>query len=119
MVPEAPVDDEDHTLGALIARVVVDAKAYIGAEIALYREQATIVLGGVRGAAVMIGIALVLAIGASMLLLVALMLALAPLIGVAWSALLVALLSAAVAGVLGWLAARRVSAALSQLGKGR
>ena len=112
----APLAEEE-SLGGLVTRVVDDAKAFVRAEVALYREEAGAALGEAKWLAVMAAAALILAIGGGVLLLIAAVLALGSLIGDGWAALVVALASLGVAGLLGWLAAKRARAAFTKIGR--
>lgn len=99
---------QDESLGALITRVVDDAKAYVGAEIALYRAKAMVWVGTIKIVAILGITALVLVNAAVIALLVGLILTLQTLVGPGWATLIVVAVTLAIAGLLGWLAAGRI-----------
>lgn len=106
MTPDLLPPDEG--IGALVTRVVDDAKAFVAAEIALYRAKAMVWVGTIKVVAILGVTALVLVNAAVIALLVGLILTLQPLVGAGWATLIVVLATLAVAGLLGWLAASRI-----------
>ena len=106
MTPELLPPDE--SLGTLITRVVDDAKAFVAAEIALYRAKAMAWVGTIKVVAILGVTALVLINAAVIALLVGLILTLRTLVGPGWATLIVFLGTLSIAGLLGWLAAGRL-----------
>lgn len=105
----APKDDG---IGGLIVRLVEDGKAYVGAEIGLYRA---LMAERARDAGFAAGFALaavLIAQAAMFALLVGLMLVLAPMIGRGWATVVVVFAALALAGLLGWLAYLRLAEAI-------
>ena len=98
---------EDEGLGALIARLVADARAYLDAEVDYWRTVALGRLGDARSGLALGGAALVLALAGAIALLVGLEFALAELVG----HLLAALILFAVAMGVAWATVRRARAA--------
>jgi len=100
------------TLAALFSRLAEQVRTLIRAEIGLYRAEAAwraVSLGWAAGFA--FG-ALALVQALSVALLVGLILALAPLWGIGWAVAAVTLGGLAIALLLGWLAYRKIAAAL-------
>ena len=100
---------EEESIGELLGRLVEDGKGFARAELGYYRTLAT---GKLRAAGLGLGLgvaALVLAGSAVTALLVGLILALATLVGPGWSTAIVIVGALALAGLLGWLAYRRLS----------
>jgi hypothetical protein len=109
------VRQDDHGAGATIVQVVEDAKAFASAQVALYRTQAEVRWSIAQGGLIFGSAALVLALSAVTALLVGLILALATLIGPLGATLAVVAVTLVVAGVLGWLAAKRFSRAFGEI----
>lgn len=98
----------DESIGTLITRVVDDAKAFVAAEIALYRAKAMASVAPLKMVAILGVTAIVLVNAAVITLLVGLILTLQTLVGPGWATLIVVLGTLAIAGLLGWLAAGRI-----------
>ena len=98
----------DESLGTLITRVVDDAKAFVAAEIALYRAKAMSWVGTIKVVAILGVTALVLVNAAVIALLVGLILTLQTVVGAGWATLIVVAVTLAIAGLLGRLAAGRI-----------
>jgi len=113
--PEAtgePIAERRPTLGVLFRRLAEQVRTLIRAEIGLYRAEAAwraVSLGWAAGFA--FG-ALALVQALSVALLVGLILALAPVWGIGWAVAAVTFGGLAIAALLGWLAYRKIAAAL-------
>lgn len=99
---------DDETIGALIARAIVDGREYASAELAYWRTLALDRLSeGVR-AAIFGGAALVFALAAIIALLVGLIMTLTPSVGAGFATLIVVVVTCGIAGILAVLAMRHV-----------
>jgi hypothetical protein len=96
--------DQDDSIGALLQRLVDDARHYADAEISYYRTLARSKLRDARAMLWMGAVALVLAQAAAVALVVGLVLTLSPLVGPGFATLIVVLAFLGVAGLMGWLA---------------
>jgi hypothetical protein len=101
------------SIGALVSRLVADAKAVAAAEIALYRAKSVSWLAQTKTIAIFGVAALILANAAIIALLVGLILTIQTLVGPGWATLIVVLGTLVIAGLLGWLASGRVSRLLA------
>ncbi|MHA6723051.1 phage holin family protein [Sphingomonas sp. RS2018] len=98
-------------IGATVAQVAEDAKAYAAAQVELYKTVARVRIRAGKSGIVFGVLAAVLAIAAFGALLVGLILSLATLIGPLGATGVVVIATLAIAGVLGWLAGKQLSAA--------
>lgn len=103
----------DEGLGDLVSRLVADARTYATAEAALLRETATSRARAARGGAVMLVAALLLVSAAVTALIVGVLMTLAEAVGPAWATAIVVVVTLVVAGLLGWLGARKLSNGLA------
>jgi len=101
----------DVPMGQLFSQLVDDGKRYARAEVELYKAKAADKAEPVKWAAIYGGAALTLALSAVTALLVGLILALETLVGPLAATLIVVLVTLAVAGLLGWMAYKRVAEA--------
>jgi len=102
----------DHDgIGTTIVQVAEDARAYATAQVDLYKAIATARLGAAKGGLVFAAVAAVLAIAAVGGLIVGAILALATLVGPGWATLIVVGVVLLIAGILGKMAATRLSRA--------
>lgn len=101
----------DVPIGQLFSRLVDDGKSYARAEVEFYKAKATDKVEPVKWAAIYGGAALTLALSSVTALLVGLILSLEPQVGPFAATLIVVLATLALAGLLGWLAYKRVSEA--------
>jgi hypothetical protein len=111
-VTEDPIAPARPSLGTLLTRLSGQIRTLIRAEIGLYRAEAAwraVSLGWAAGFA--FG-ALALLQALTVALLVGLILALAPVWGIGWAVAAVTLGGLATAALLGWLAYRKIAAAL-------
>lgn len=99
---------EEESIGTLIGRLVEDGKSYAHAEIGYYRTLVASKLGEAKLGLIFGLAALVIALCAVTALLVGLILSLATLVGPGWATLIVILAALALAGLLGWLAYKRI-----------
>jgi hypothetical protein len=102
-------------LGDTIVQVVDDGKAYAAAQVALYKALALARWRIAQGGLIFAAVAAVLGLSAVTALLVGLILSLAPLIGPLGATAVVILATLVIAGVLGWLAARRIGEAMGTI----
>lgn len=102
-------DEDRPTLGELFTRVGVEASAFMRAEIALYRAEATHKIISAGGVIALFLAAFVLAFGAVIALLVGLVIALAKPIGVWWALAVVVFGALALAALLGWIGSRQAA----------
>lgn len=109
---DTPPGGSDRPIGELVSQLVDDGKAYAQAEIDLVKAIAADKAAVARTAAILLGLALFLAFGAVVALCVGIVMALATLIGPLLGGLVAFILLAAVAGLLGWLGAQKIRAAL-------
>lgn len=101
----------DVPIGQLFSQLVDDGKRYARAEVELYKAKAADKAEPVKWAAIFGGAALTLALSAVTALLVGLILALETLVGPLAATLIVVLATLAVAGLLGWMAYKRIAEA--------
>lgn len=101
----------DVPIGQLFSQLVDDGKRYARAEVELYKAKAADKAEPVKWAAIFGGAALTLALSAVTALLVGLILALETLVGPLAATLIVVLATMAVAGLLGWMAYKRIAEA--------
>lgn len=101
----------DDGVGATIVQVAEDAKAYAGAQVALYKAIATARLRAAKSGIVLGLVAAVLALAALVALLVGLILSLATLLGPFGATAVVVIATLAIAGLLGWSASGKLSRA--------
>lgn len=101
----------DVPIGQLFSQLVDDGKRYARAEVELYKAKAADKAEPVKWAAIYGGGAITLALSAVTALLVGLILALETLVGPLAATLIVVLATLAVAGLLGWMAYKRVAEA--------
>lgn len=117
MLAPGPIEPEEG-IGTLASRLVEDGRTLVRAEIDLAKQTALLRLGRSRGPIILLGIALLLAIGAVAALMVGFMFWLSFWIGPVAAAFAVAIAGLAVAGILVRIAAKRLSAAAAApLGK--
>lgn len=108
--------DPDATgVGEAVVQVAEDAKAYVAAQLAMYRVIAATRGRIVRNGLVFGAVAAVLALAAIGALLVGLILALSPLVGPLGATAIVVGATLLIAGLLGWLAGRRFAKAFEAL----
>lgn len=100
-------DTSEETFPELVSRVVDDAKEVARAEVDLVKAQAVAKLAGYRSASALFATAGLLALLALIGLVVGLILTLAQYLGAGWSTAIVVGTMFALAGLLGWLGARR------------
>lgn len=106
----------DEGLGSVVGRVVTDAKAYVQAEVTLWKAVAT-TRGAQAGIAAGLGVGAVLIVLAALTaLLVGAILSLRPLVGPAWATLIVVIVALLVAALLARLALGRVRRVTAPLG---
>jgi len=103
-------DTTDEGIGALISRLVEDAKAFVFAEVAVYRARALKIVSDYRAAAVLGVVALILAHAAVIALLVGIILSIAQALGPIWATLITVGGTLLIAGLLVWIAVSLVSA---------
>lgn len=101
----------DVPIGQLFSQLVDDGKRYARAEVELYKAKAADKAEPVKWAAIFGGAALTLALSAVTALLVGLILALETLVGPLAATLIVVLATLATAGLLGWMAYKRIAEA--------
>ena len=109
---DTPPGGNDRPIGELVSQLVDDGKAYAKAEIDLVKAIAADKAAEARTAAILLGLALFIAFGAMVALCVGIVLALATLIGPLLGGVVAFILIGAVAGLLGWLGAQKIRAAL-------
>lgn len=109
MLAPGPTEPEEG-IGTLASRLVEDGRTLVRAEIDLARQTALLRLARSRGPIMLIGAALLIAIGAAAALMVGFMFWLAFWIGPVAAAFAVAIAGLAVAGLLARVAAKRFSA---------
>lgn len=102
---------DDETIGGLFARLIDDGRDLVRAEIALHLATWRERVRDVRGAIVLVAVAALLVATSFVGLAVGCVLALSRWIGPFGAGLVVTLLTLLIAGLLGWLAARRFAAA--------
>lgn len=93
----------------LFAQLTADARAFAHAEIALLKARGQVWAGGLKAAAILIGAAIAFAMVATVALGAGLVLALATLVGPLGATGIVVASFLALAGLCGWLGARRIS----------
>jgi fumarate reductase subunit D len=101
----------DVPIGQLFSQLVDDGKRYARAEVELYKAKAADKAEPVKWAAIFGGAALTLVLSAVTALLVGLILALETLVGPLAATLIVVLATLAIAGLLGWVAYKRIAEA--------
>ena len=101
-------EDQDEGVGALVTRLAADGRAYAQAEIGYWQALAADRLADAKNLAVLGVGALLLVNAAVIALIVGLLLSLQTLVGPGLATLIVVLLTLAVAGLLGWLALKRL-----------
>lgn len=101
----------DVPIGQLFSQLVDDGKRYARAEVELYKAKAADKAEPVKWAAIYGGAALTLALSAVTALLVGLILAMETLVGPLAATLIVVGVTLAIAGLLGWMAYKRISEA--------
>jgi hypothetical protein len=97
-------------LGGLISQLIEDARDLVRAEIKLLKSKAFDLLHRSRNAIILLAGALCLIFASLVALMLGFVLALARLVGPAWSGLIVFAVGTLLAGLLGWLAARSLTA---------
>lgn len=103
-----PVGPDDEGVGALISRAVAEGRDYASAEIGYWRALLADRFADVRGT-VILGVAALLVINAAVIaLILGLLLVLSPLIGPGGATAIVVIVALAVAGLLGWMAMKRL-----------
>lgn len=101
----------DVPIGQLFSQLVDDGKRYARAEVEFYKAKAADKAEPVKWAAIYGGAALTLALSSVTALLVGLILSLEPQVGPFAATLIVVLATLAIAGLLGWMAYKRISEA--------
>lgn len=101
-------NDEDG-IGTLVGRLVDDAKAFVRAEIAVYRAQALKLVADYRTAAILCVVAMVLAHAAVIALLVGIIMSIAQALGQIWATVITIGGTFAVVGLLVWIALSMIS----------
>lgn len=96
-------------LGSLLGQLLEDARALARAEIELVRSKAFALLRRSRTAILLLLAAAGLALASLVALLVGLVMQLAPLVGPAFGGVIVLVGGLLIAGLLGWLATRRIA----------
>jgi hypothetical protein len=109
---DTPPGGNERPIGELVSQLVDDGKAYAKAEIDLVKAIAGDKAAAARTAAILLGLALFIAFGAIVSLCVGIVLALATLVGPLLGGVVAFILIGAVAGLLGWLGAQKIRAAL-------
>ena len=109
---DLPPGGGDRSLGDLASQIVEDAKAYARAEIDFAKAVAAEKTRSLSVAAILFGVALLVAIGAVSALCVAIFVSLAYLMPTWLAGLLTFFLAAAVAGGIGWLGWQKLQDAL-------
>lgn len=109
------LETDDDGVGAVIVQVAEDAKAYVAAQVALYKALAGARLRAAKSGLIFGAVAAVLAMTALGALLVGLIFSLATLMGPLGATAVVVLVVLAVAGLLGWMAAGRLSKAFGTI----
>ena len=109
---DTPPGGNDRPIGELVSQLVDDGKAYAQAEIDLVKAIAADKAADARTAAILLGLALLIALGAVVALCVGIVLALATFTGPLLGGVLAFILIGAVAGLLGWLGAQKIRALL-------
>ena len=107
---DTPPGGNDRPIGELVSQLVDDGKAYAQAEIDLVKAIAADKAADARTAAILLGLALLIALGAVVALCVGIVLALATFTGPLLGGVLAFILIGAVAGLLGWLGAQKIRA---------
>jgi lysozyme family protein len=107
------VAETEEGLGDLMSRLVADARAYATAEAAFLQETATSRVKAARGGAIMLVAALLFVSAAVTALIVGLLMTAAEQVGPAWGTLIVVVVTLLIAGLLGWLGARKFSNGLA------
>lgn len=102
--PALPPPEPDRSIGDMIEQVIDDALDYGRAELALLKVRAEDVVEDYVRAAILFGIAAVLAIAGIITLFVGIAIALARWIGPLGGAILSTMLAAGIAGLLAWMA---------------
>lgn len=110
---EITIGKADEGLGDLMARLVSDARSYAAAETALLRETATARMRAARGGAVLIVVAALLFSSAVTALVVGLLMIAAAYVGPIWGTVIVVVGTLVVAGLLGWVGARKLGSGMA------
>ena len=105
MLPDIPSEE---SIGGLLARLVADTRAFVQAQIALYKAQASSWIAKARTIAIFGVIALIFVHMAIVTLFIGLLLTLAPRVGPGWATVIVVGGTLVVAIVFGWLAYRKI-----------
>lgn len=103
--------DDEAGVGALISRLVEDAKAFVRAEIAVYRAQALKIVDDYRTAAILCVVALMMANAAIVALLVGIIMSIARALGPIWATAITVGGTFVLCGVLLWVASSIVRSA--------
>lgn len=103
-------DIDEAPIGAVIGRLVDDGQRLVRAEIAVQKATIQKRVEGAKSGAVFLVVAVLLAQAAVTALLVGLVIGLAVLVGGVAAGLIVAIGGLAVAGLLGWLGAKKLAA---------
>ena len=101
---------EPPTIGALASRLIEDGRAFLTAEVKVYKEEALVRVNGLKSAVILFVLAAALALAALVTLLVGFANGLAVLVGPAGGGAIVAGVTLLIAGLLGWIGARKLSA---------
>ena len=109
---DTPPGGDDRPIGELVSQLVDDGKAYAQAEIDLVKAIAADKAADARTAAILLGLALVVAFGAVVALCVGIVMALAAVMAPLLAGIVAFILIGGVAGILGWLGAQKIRAAL-------
>ena len=109
---DTPPSGNDRPIGELVSQLVDDGKAYAQAEIDLVKAIAADKAADARTAAILLGLALLIAFGAIVALCVGIVLALAAVMAPLLAGIVAFIVIGGVAGILGWLGAQKIRAAL-------
>jgi len=109
---DTPPDGNDRPIGELVSQLVDDGKAYAQAEIDLVKAIAADKAADARTAAILLGLALIVAFGAIVALCVGIVLALAAVMEPLLAGIVAFILIGGIAAILGWLGAQKIRAAL-------
>lgn len=102
--PASPPPEPDRSIGDLIERVIDDALEYGRAELELLKARAQDIVGDYVRAAILFGVAAVLALAGIVTLFVGIAIALARWLGPLGGAVVSTLIALAIAGALVWIA---------------
>jgi len=109
---DTPPGGNDRPIGELVSQLVDDGKAYAQAEIDLVKAIAADKAADARTAAILLGLALIVAFGAIVALCVGIVLALAAVMEPLLAGIVAFILIGGIAAILGWLGAQKIRAAL-------